>query len=208
MPQKGEKQRLFDKVYNNKTKRTILITLAKPKTISQIAEDITKQLNLEKIPKITNHIKEMEKLSILKILTPKLKKTKQGRVYGLTDKGKKIKKFLCIKEKIPFIYCEPEKFDWYTYGWCLTGSQKKAVICALNEQPLRQKDLKNKIKEKYKNRNNSVGMSFQNINDLLQLMLKRNILAVEEEKIRRSKNKRKKYKLTIKGLKIKKLMFF
>jgi len=67
-------------------------------------------------------------------------------------------------------------------------------------------EIKNKIREKYKNRNDNPGITFQNLNDILQLMLKRKIAGVEEATIKKHKKKQKKYKLTAKGLRIQELL--
>ncbi len=189
-------------------RKAVVLVLDRPTILSEIAGSITNTLGRDKPPKITTYIKDMEKDNILKKLTPKHKSKKPGAVYGLTDQGKKIKKMLCIQDKAYFSYHEPEKIDWHAYGWCLTGRQKKAIILILGRKPKRQVEIKTKIREKYKNRNDNPGVTFQNLNDILQLMVKRRIVSVEEETVKKHKKKRKKYKLTTKGLRIQGLMLF
>ncbi len=124
----------------------------------------------------------------------------------MTDKGRKIKKKICLEDGIPFSYNEPENIDWHAYGWCLTGTQKKVVLLAMDNTPSRQVEIKNKVREKYRNLNDNPGITFQNLNDILQLMLKRKIASMEEKTIKKHKKKQKYYKLTTKGLRIRELL--
>jgi len=122
-------------IYESRIRKAIVLTLNKPTILSEIAGSIVKILELQKSLKITRHIKILTDSGILKVLTPKLKNNKPGKVYGLTDKGKRIKKKICLQDGIPFIYNEPENIDWHAYGWCLTGTQKKSIILALGRTP-------------------------------------------------------------------------
>jgi DNA-binding PadR family transcriptional regulator len=195
------------RTYESRLRPAIITVLDRPAVISEIIGNITKTLNLDKPPKITSHIHELEKTGILKILTPKLKKTQPGKVYGLTTKGVRYKKQISKKNGGKFMYKEVPGVNWYDYGWCAIGRQKKAVMLALDAIPLRQVELFKIIKEKYTNRNKTAGITRQNLNDLLKLMLERGIAVSVEDfkkgKIKRNKKPVIKYRLSGKGLKIK-----
>ncbi len=197
---------LFPQIYNSRIKKAVIAAIDRPTILSELAGNIAEKLKLDKTPRITAHINALEKLYVLKTLTPKLKKSRPGRVYALTDKGKKIKRLICGKDNTSYIYYEPEKFNWHSYGWCLTGTQKKSIISILEKKPLRPIEIKHNIREKYKNRNNAWGITFQNLNDILQLMVKRKIVSVKEEQAKKKKKPIKKYKLTKKGMEIQSLI--
>jgi DNA-binding PadR family transcriptional regulator len=208
MIKRGKKNRpVFIWIYSNRLRKAITSVFDKPLTISEIIRLTTKIFDLNKRPKISNYVKELENENIIKCLTPALKPGKPGRVYGLTEKGLKLRKKICKKDNLPFHY-KNDDTNWENYGWCLSGTQKKAVLISLTTQPQRQRDLKEKIREFYKNRNRNTGITTQNLNDLLQLMAKKKIVKREDVFLKKRKKPIRKYQLSPKGVKIKNMVTF
>lgn len=203
MLKRGAKN-LFPWIYNNRIRKKILVMLEKPTIISEIAENIRKIFELKEAPKISAYIEQLEKTGILRCLTPQLKRGKPGRIYDLSEKGIKIKKKICKKDNIPFIYKKYEDIDWKNYGWCLTGKQKTALVRVLDANAVRKPELVKRTKEFYKNKRNIKGITIQNIHDILQQMVKRGIVKIEIEQ--KKKKQFRKYKLSKKGLKIKEMI--
>jgi len=137
------------KTYESRLKQAVIVVLDRPAVVSEIIGKITETFHLSKPQKITSHIHDMEKSGILRVLTPKLKKTQQGKVYGLTAKGVRYKKQLAKKAGKKFSYNELSGVNWHNYGWCLIGRQKKAVLLALDRKPLRQVEILRKLRENY-----------------------------------------------------------
>jgi len=196
---------LFIWICENPKKKSIVAVLNKPKLISEIASDVAKRLDLKQKPAISGYIKELENCNILKCLTPKLGRGKPGNVFGLTRKGIEIasKIYSQINEK--FCYKKPKGIDWQNYGWCLTGTQKKAVLVSLEQKPLRQHEIRRKIKELYKDRNSNKGISRQNLNDILKQMIEKGFAKKEETwiiKIKRRMKPIRRYHLNKEGLRI------
>ena len=55
-----------------------------------------------------------------------------GRIFGLTEKGQRLRKRLInrtkLPEKVPFEYREPRGLDWKLYGWVLAGKGKREYL--------------------------------------------------------------------------------
>lgn len=189
------------------TKR-ILAIMDKPKTVTEIGQDTAKRLDIKQV-KITDYIVRLENEGFLVSLTPQRRRNKPGRVYGLTEEGIRYKKQICKKEGVKLIYKGVSHVNWYDYGWCAIGSQKKAIMLALDIKPCRQKELLKKIREHYTNRNKNAGVTRQNLNDILKQMAKKGIAIAEEiwiTKIKKRERPVRKYRLSRKGLKIKEQM--
>lgn len=58
--------------------------------------------------------------------------TRTGRIFGLTEKGQRLRKRLInrteLPEKVPFEYREPRSFDWRLHGWVLAGKGKREYL--------------------------------------------------------------------------------
>jgi len=201
-----QERNLFTWICENPTRQSIIAILSKPKLISEIANDVSKRLDLKKRQAISSYIRELKNLGIIKCLTPGLSRSKPGNIFGLTNKGIKIASKIYSQIKRNFSYTEPRSINWLDYGWCLTGTQKKILILSLDNKPARQLEILEKIKQSYTNRNNEKGMSRENLNDILQQMVKRRI-AVKEEiwviKIKKRVRPIRRYRLSEGGLKIK-----
>lgn len=204
---RGEKSdKLATCIYRDRFKKAIISVIDKPTIISEIERNVAKRLDLKYERKINNYVEDLGKAGTIQCLTPELKKSKPGRVYSLSKIGVRIKKKICKKEKLSFVYNEIDDVNWENYGWCLTGTQKKSLITALDQKPLRQFEIRRKIKEFYRNRVNNRGISRQNLNDILKQMTSRGITIKEETwitKIKKRTRPVRKYKLSEEGLKIK-----
>jgi DNA-binding PadR family transcriptional regulator len=200
----------METVKDNKIGKGIFAIMDKPKIVTEIEQDVAKRLDIKQL-KVTRYISRFENEQFLACLTPKLKKDKPGRVYGLTDKGIRYKKQLCKKEGVKFIYRAPIHMNWYNYGWCSTGAQKKAIIRAMTEKPQTQREIRTALGGFYRTRNYRKGKSAAiliargNLNDILQKMLQRRIVELITIE-RKRKNPINRYKLTDKGLKIKEII--
>ena len=210
MKERGEKsENLFTLICKNPIRKSIIAVLNKPKLISEIAIDVAKRLDLKKKPAISSYIKDMENLNIIKCLTPKLSRTKPGNVFGLTRKGIEIASEIYAQINEKFSYRKSKGINWQDYGWCLTGTQKKAVLVSLEQNPLRQLEIREIIShQSYANRNNKrKGMTWQNLTDILKQMLEKDLVIKEETwiiKIKRRMKPIRRYGLSEKGLRIKK----
>lgn len=200
-------ENLFTWVCENPTRKSIMAVLNKPKLISEIANDVAKRLDLKRKPAIGNYIKELENFNILKCLTPKLDRDKPGNVFGLTRKGMGIVSEIYSQINAKFCYKKSKGIDWQNYGWCLTGTQKRVALISLDKKPIRQKEIVKKTKEFYTDRNKNEGITRQNLYDILQKMLEKDIVKKEEKwivKIKKREKPETKYRLSEEGLKIKK----
>ena len=200
----GSLKNIYVWVCKNPTRKSIIAILNKPKLISEIARDVAKRLDLKKT-KISSYIKELKNFNIIRRLTPKLKIGKPGNVFGLTRKGMKIASMIYGQINEKFCYKKPKGINWQNYGWCLTGTQKRAVIISLDKESLRQKEIVKKTKEFYKNRNKNKGITRQNLHDILQKMLEKDIVEKGEKWIVKIKKREKpeiRYRLSEEGLRI------
>ncbi len=195
---------------NDRTTAAIL-TFGKPKLASEIVCDIAERLTLSVPPKPTPILKELEKREITKRLTPSLPRGRPGTVYGLTAKGRALRAHLCEEHGLSSVYRQLI-INWHCYGWVACGRQKKAIICAMSDEALTPKEILQEIKKRYRPRTQGagaepMGISRQNLNDILQKAIQREIVIREEEHRKRRKRKPlAMYRLSKTGLKIKQLL--
>ena len=194
---------LFDWIYTHLILKSIIATFDKPKTVTQILKDIRQRLSLKTKPKLSLHLTALMNVKILKNLTPDIEHN-TGCIYGLTRKGLQIRKLICEKDNAPFSY-KTSKINWLDYGWCLTGTQKTAVILALTENPLRPFQILQNIRKFYSTRNKSIGITRQNLNDILQQMVKKGIVEIIKTR-RKRKKPLNEYRLNQTGIRLKKLV--
>jgi DNA-binding MarR family transcriptional regulator len=145
----------------SKRKSAVLEVLSKPKIPSEIRE----QMGLKRSNNISSTIKQLVGLKLIYCLTPK---AKVGKLYGLINKGKKLRKKILLEKGLPFSYVQPPDVNWQSYGWIVCGKQRKAILKAM-KMPLPLKY----IKERAQAYNRLI--SRMNTNDILQLFVKKRI---------------------------------
>lgn len=198
--------KLLEWIYISRVLKAIVVILDRPMISSEIKRTVMKRLNLEQL-KISDYIKKLEDVDILKCLTPELRKGAMGRVHGLSKKGMKLKKRLCEKDNIELTYRQLSDVDWYSYGRVVCGSQKLTVIRAIPYEGARVRDIVKRTKEFYSNREGKEGIKKENICDILKRMLKEKLVTKtyrEEKESGRKKRTVTVYKLTDRGELIKK----
>jgi len=196
--------------YANDSTRAAILSFDKPKLVSELARDAAKEFNISKPLKTTPLIRELQKQGITRRLTPTLPLGRPGTVYGLTAKGRALRAHLCEERGVSSVYYQP-RLDWHSYGWVACGRQKKAIICAMSKEAMRPKQILQAIKKRYRPRTQGagaepMGISRQNLNDILQAAVKRGIVMKEEEQRRKGRKPLTRYYLSKTGLKIKQLL--
>lgn len=145
----------------SKRKRAVLEVMSKPKTPSEIRE----QIGLKRGNNMSSTLRELTNLTLIYCLNPT---ASVGKLYGLSTKGKtKRKKLLSEKGNI-YSYVEPPNLNWSLYGWVICGKQRHAVLRAM-KRPMFLKYIKERA-QKYNPR-----ISRMNANDILQLFVKKRI---------------------------------
>ncbi len=188
-----------------------ILTLDKPKLAGELVRCITGKLNLIQHPKPTPILRELQGQHIIKCLTPSLPRGRPGTVYGLTAKGRALRAHLCEERGLASVYQQP-RINWRSYGWVACGRQKKAIVCAMSDEAMRPKEILQEIKKRYRPRTQRagaepMGISRQNLNDILQKAIQGEIVIREEEHRKRGKRKPlARYRLSKTGLKIKQLL--
>jgi hypothetical protein len=145
----------------SKRKKAVLEVMSKPKTPFEVRE----QIGLKKNNNVSSTFKELISLNLIYCLNPK---TKVGKLYGLTIKGKKQRKKLLNDKGIIYSYIEPSRLNLNLYSWIVCGKQKKAILKAM-KIPMPLKYIKEGAQE-YNPR-----ISRMNANDILQLFVKKRI---------------------------------
>lgn len=73
--------------------------------------------------------REFEEHGIVKCL---VSTARTGRIFGLTEKGQRLRKRLIKRTELPetvsFEYREPRGLDWKLYGWVLAGKGKREYL--------------------------------------------------------------------------------
>lgn len=79
-------------------------------------------------------LRKLFRKNIVKCFNPE---SKTGRIYGLTDKGKVLRKELLkstdFKEPYHDYYIEPSGIDWKLYGWITAGKGKREYLKIMND---------------------------------------------------------------------------
>ena len=145
----------------SKRKRGVLEVMSKPK----IPVELQEQMGLKKNNNISSTIKELMNVDIIHCLTPKVQ---VGRLYALTNKGKRVRKKLLIQNGKPYNYYEPLNINWNLYGWIICGRQRRTILKGLSRtMPLKY------IKEKAQDYNPRISRT--NCNDILQLFIRKGV---------------------------------
>lgn len=143
----------------SKRREAVIEVISKPKTPSEIRE----QVGLSRGNNISSTLRDLVAAKVLH----KLNTARTGQLYGLTDKGKRLKKRLSVEKGMPFSYTEPRP-NWNLYAWVICGKQRKAILRAMKSpMPLKY------IKERAQQYNPRI--SRMNANDVLQLFVRRGI---------------------------------
>jgi predicted transcriptional regulator len=103
----------------SKRQSAVLEVMSKPKTPAEIRV----QIGLMKTCNLTSAIKALGALDLIYCLN---QKAKMGKLYGVTNKGKRVRKKLNFKE-----YHQPDDIDWDLYGWLVSGKQRRAILKAI-----------------------------------------------------------------------------
>jgi hypothetical protein len=131
----------------------------KLKTFTEVRHRISEKQNSN----ISSAIQELLSRNLLFCITPR---ARTGKLYGLTNKGKKYRKIL-FREKKPR-YVQPSNINWKHYGWVVCGRQRRAILKGFStEMPLKY------IKERAKQYNPRI--SRMNCHDILELFVKKGI---------------------------------
>jgi hypothetical protein len=141
----------------SKREKAVINTLNKPKTPSEIQRGI----GLKRKNNLSSTIKELLRSKLILCLTPK---NKCGRLYGLTNRGLRLRKKGGIHD-----YAIPKNFNWQLYGWVACGKQRLALLKAM-DRPLPLKHIKERAQE-YDPR-----ISRTNANDVLQEFIRRGLV--------------------------------
>jgi predicted transcriptional regulator len=103
----------------SKRQSAVLEVMSKPKTPAEIRV----QIGLKKTCNLTSAIKALGALDLIYCLN---QKAKMGKLYGVTNKGKRVRKKLNFKE-----YHQPDDIDWDLYGWIVSGKQRRVILIAI-----------------------------------------------------------------------------
>lgn len=201
-------KKLLEWISAHPVRRSIIVVVDGPKLPSHIAKEAAKRCGKINL-KISNIIRDFQRLGIMRCLTPKLKNGEKGRVFDFTNKGLEIKRVLCGEEGKKSFYSRLRGVNWYKYGWVISGSQKIALFKILDiniAQTLH--EIMEKTKEQgYKTRpqrlhcqpgDEARGITRMNLFDILKKAITEKLVERKEE-IWGKKRKRGKYKLTKEG---------
>jgi predicted transcriptional regulator len=145
----------------SKRKKAVLEVMSKPKIPAEIRE----QTGLKRNNNISSILKELLDLSLICCLNPR---TRVGKLYGLTIRGKRQRKKLLNEKGTTYSYIQPSDMNWDLYGWVICGKQKKAILKAI-KMAMSLKYIREQAQE-YNPR-----ISRMNCNDILQLFVKKGI---------------------------------
>jgi len=102
----------------SKRQSAVLEVMSKPKTPAEIRV----QLGLKKTCNLRSATKKLVSSRLIEALNLR----REGKIYGVTNKGKRVRKKLNFKE-----YHQPDDIDWDLYGWIVSGNQRRAVLKAM-----------------------------------------------------------------------------
>jgi len=161
----------------SKRQRAVLEVMNKPKIPAEIRE----QTGLNKGNNLSSTLKELVHQDLIYCLN---KKTRLGKLYGLTKKGARLRKKLGLAD-----YYQPKDINWNLYGWVVCGKQRKAIIRAMvPDVPMSLRTIRERALE------HNSRISRTNANDILQcyvrykLLLKIKIINKVNFKLTRSGN--------------------
>lgn len=103
----------------SKRQSAVLEVMSKPKTPAEIRV----QIGLKKTCNLTSAIKALGALDLIYCLN---QKARMGKLYGVTNKGRIVRKKLGFTE-----YHQLDGIDWDLYGWLVSGKQRRAILKAI-----------------------------------------------------------------------------
>lgn len=145
----------------SKRKKVVLEVMSKPKIPAEIRE----QTGLKRNNNISSTLKELLDLGLIYCLNPR---TRVGKLYGLTIRGKRQRKKLLNEKGTTYSYIQPSDMNWDLYGWIACGKQRKAILKAM-KMAMSLKYIRERAQE-YNPR-----ISRMNANDILQLFIRKQI---------------------------------
>ena len=169
-------------------RRKVLLSMDQPLTAGQISKRVGIPLD-----SCSHILRKLKKKNMTLCLNPK---SRNSRLYGLTQKGKVYRNQLSKKHGIPVKKYNLPDVNWQLYGW-VCFDHRAATIKALNE-PMRASEIK-KILRLHKP---NIKISANNIRDIIRLFEAKNI--VEPVKVKKMSYPR--YQLTDIGIQLKKLI--
>lgn len=146
----------------NKRKKAVLEVMSKPKIPAEIRE----QTGLKRNNNISSTLKKLIDLSLICCLNPR---TRVGKLYGLTIRGKRQRRKLLNEKGTTYSYIQHSDMNWNLYGWVICGKQKKAILKAM-KMAMSLKYIRERAQE-YNPR-----ISRMNCNDILQLFVRKSIV--------------------------------
>jgi|GEM_PF-2729434 len=154
----------------SKRQRAVLEVMSKPKTPAELREQIGLKRN-------NNISPALRKLLELKLIFCLNLCAVNGRLYGLTKKGKCRRRQLMEKNEKPYFYNHPRNLNWNLYGKIVIGRQRKAVLRVMATSM----SLKC-IRERAKEHNRKISRT--NVNDILQFFVQQHIARKIKNKTR------------------------
>lgn len=145
----------------SKRKKAVLEVMSKPKIPAEIRE----QTGLKRNNNISSTLKELLDLDLICCLNPR---TRVGKLYELTIRGKRQRKKLLNEKGTTYSYIQHSDLNWDVYGWIACGKQRKAILKAM-KAPMPLKYIRERAQE-YNPR-----ISRMNCNDILQLFVRKGI---------------------------------
>jgi len=108
--------------HGRRRERLLLEVLNKPRMPGE-ARDI---LHLRQSSKLSFTFRELMDRGIIQ--------QKVKGLYGLTERGQKLRSRLMLERGLPYRYIEP-RIDWKTYVWVFVGRQRRLMLRVLGRHP-------------------------------------------------------------------------
>lgn len=182
--------------------KAILLVIDCPDLLWHIYEQAGKRCGDDK-SLLRYYFRKLVKLGLVRCLTPELKGTQPGRIYALTNKGIEIRKILCQKDRIEFVYRRLRGIDWHKYGRVVLGQQRIALLKVLDtaySQRFYEIVEKISINLNYKTRAQTQGMAYQNVNKTLHWLVQEGLVMPEEFPGKKKRHKPvRRYRLASEG---------
>ena len=180
--------KVYQWIDQQENRKKILIVINQPVTARQLARRTG--IPQDTCSYLTAKFAEM---GLLACLNPK---ARSSRLYWLTKRGGQYRKKLYLKQNLSYSELELPEIDWQLYGW-VCFSHRSAVIKTLTD-PMQPSEIKRILRIQ----RSHIRISANNIRDIINLFLARNI--VKSVKIRKKAHLR--YELTDSGTKLRQLL--
>ena len=147
--------------------RILLEVIRSPRTYVELI----KIVGFKKADNLSHILKALLSSEFIYCLNPK---ARTGKLYGITNKGKRLRKKLGCSE-----FHQPDDVNWNLYGWIVSGKQRRAILKALCDDCLMSARL---IRERAQEYNRHI--SRINTYDVLQQFVRKKIVKKIKEKCR------------------------